>query len=97
MCPISLALMTKDPVVAADGITYERVSIEDWFEKSKAKISEAEENLKLNPHSEADKRVVNNGVCSPVYGSKLDNLALVPHTGTRNMSRTFMEKTETSD
>ena len=29
--------MTNDPVVAADGITYERSSIEDWFKKSKAR------------------------------------------------------------
>ena len=37
VCPISLVLMTNDPVVAADGVTYERSSIEDWFKKSKAK------------------------------------------------------------
>jgi len=92
VCPISLHLMTNDPVVAADGITYERASIEDWFKKSKAKISEAEKNLKHNPHSEADQRIVENGVCSPVYGNKLDNLALVPHTGTRNMARSFKEE-----
>jgi len=34
VCPISLTLMSNDPVVAADGITYERASIEDWFKKS---------------------------------------------------------------
>jgi len=39
VCPISLVLMTNDPVVAADGITYERVSIEEWFKKSKTKGS----------------------------------------------------------
>ena len=87
VCPISLNLMTNDPVVAADGITYERASIEDWFEKSKAKISEAEENLKLNPHSEADQRVVDNGICSPVYGSKMESLSLMPNTIVRNMAR----------
>jgi len=37
VCPISLLLMTNDPVVAADGITYERASIEDWFSKSEDK------------------------------------------------------------
>jgi len=94
VCPISLHLMTNDPVVAADGITYERASIEDWFKKSKAKIRSAEDNLKQNPHSEADQRVVNNGVCSPVYGSKLENLTLVSITGTRNMARAYKEKTE---
>ena len=94
VCPISLVLMTNDPAVAADGITYERASIEDWFKKSKAKISKARENLKQNPQSEADQRVVDNGICSPVYGSKLENLSLVPHVGTRNMARAFEEKKE---
>ena len=92
VCPISLNLMTNDPVVAADGITYERSSIEDWFKKSKSKISKAQENLKQNPHSEADQRIVNNGICSPVYGSKLKNSALVPNTVVRNMAVTAKEK-----
>ena len=35
-CPISHTLMVDDPVVAADGITYERVAIEQWFAKSMA-------------------------------------------------------------
>ena len=39
VCPISLTLMSNDPVVAADGITYERESIEDWFQKSNEKGS----------------------------------------------------------
>jgi len=30
-CPISHLLMVNDPVVAADGITYERAAIEAWF------------------------------------------------------------------
>ncbi|KAL3915216.1 MAG: hypothetical protein SGILL_005752 [Bacillariaceae sp.] len=34
-CPISLELMTKDPVIAADGITYERHAIESWFMRHK--------------------------------------------------------------
>jgi len=96
MCPISLVLMTDDPVVAADGITYERESIEDWFQKSKAKISEAQDRLLMNnPQSESDQRVVNNGVCSPVYGSKLENLIVTPNTGIRNMARAYKEKIAT--
>ena len=94
VCPISLVLMTKDPVVAADGITYERASIEDWFKKSEAKISDAQERMKENPRSKADQRVVNNGICSPVYGSKMNHLVLVPNTGTRNMARAYEEKKE---
>ena len=33
VCPIGLELMTNDPVVASDGITYERANIEGWFRK----------------------------------------------------------------
>ena len=29
-CPISMEIM-RDPVIAADGHTYERVEIESWF------------------------------------------------------------------
>jgi len=92
VCPISLNLMTDDPVVASDGITYERASIEDWFEKSKTRISEAEENLKLNPHSEADKRVLDTGICSPLYKTKMRSLTLVPNASLRNMSCAYKEK-----
>jgi len=92
VCPISLVLMTNDPVVAEDGITYERASIEDWFQKSKAKIFDAQENLKQNVHSEADKRIVDTGICSPVYGSKMKSLILTPNTGIRNMARAFEDK-----
>ena len=91
VCPISLVLMTTDPVVAADGITYERASIEDWFEKSKAKISDARGKLMNNHQSESDQRVVDSGICSPVYGSKLDNLVLVSNTVVRNMARAYKE------
>ena len=33
VCPVSQALM-KDPVVAADGYTYERASIEEWIRQA---------------------------------------------------------------
>ncbi len=33
ICPISREIMT-DPVVAADGFTYDRASIKKWFKKS---------------------------------------------------------------
>ena len=38
-CPISHTLMIDDPVVASDGITYERAAIEEWFAKSTAESS----------------------------------------------------------
>jgi len=84
--------MTDDPVVASDGITYERASIEDWFKKSKAKISEAEENLKLNPQSETDKRIIDTGICSPLYKTKMRSLTLVPNASLRNMSCAYKDK-----
>lgn len=59
LCPIGLVLMVDDPVLAADGVTYERSFINDWFQKNMARI----ENLKLNPQSECDQRVI-----SPAYG-----------------------------
>ena len=34
ICPISLEIM-EDPVIAADGYTYERVEIEAWFMKTR--------------------------------------------------------------
>ena len=70
VCPISLVLMTNDPVLAADGITYERVSIEDWFKKSKAKGS---------------------SIYSPVHGTEMDSLTLMPNIGIRNMARAFKD------
>jgi len=96
VCPISLNLMVHDPVVAADGITYERASIEDWFQKSMAKYYEAQEKMNQNSHNEADQRVVNNGVCSPVHGKKLKNLTLVPNISMRNMARAYKEKQKSS-
>ena len=71
VCPISLVLMTNDPVLAADGITYERSSIEDWFKKSKAKGSV---------------------VYSPVHGTEMESMVLMPNIGIRNMARAFKDK-----
>ncbi len=91
VCPISLLLMTNDPVLAADGVTYERSSIQEWFEKSKTKQCEAKENLKRNPHSKPDQRIVEAGICSPVHGTVIPNLNLVPNISVRNMARDFVQ------
>jgi len=72
VCPISLVLMTNDPVVAADGITYERASIEDWFKKNKSKGSAS--------------------IYSPVHGTEMESMILIPNIGTRNMARAFKDK-----
>jgi len=94
VCPISFALMVDDPVLAADGITYERKSIEDWFTKSMKKYHVAQQNLNQNPYSESNQRIVRNGIVSPVHGTKLSSLGLTPNTSVRNMARTFKDKME---
>ena len=94
VCPIGLVLMTNDPVLASDGVTYERASIEDWFQKSMSKLRNARENLKWNPHSVPDQRIIRNGICSPVHGSMMRSLALSPNTSIRNMARAYKEKRE---
>ena len=33
VCPLSNVLMTNEPVIAADGNTYELAAIAEWFEK----------------------------------------------------------------
>jgi len=71
VCPISLVLMTNDPVLASDGITYERASIEDWFKKSKAKGSV---------------------IYSPVHGTEMESLALMPNISLRNVARAFKDE-----
>ena len=38
-CPISMHLMTDDPVLAADGFTYERQYISEWIDKNKDSAS----------------------------------------------------------
>lgn len=92
ICPIGLVLMTADPVLAADGVTYERASIENWFRKNITNLDMARENLKWNPHSERDQRVVKSGIRSPAYGTLMPNLSLTPNTSVRNMARAFKER-----
>jgi len=91
-CPIGLVLMTVDPVLAADGITYERSCIENWFQKTNYRIQMAQENLKWNPLSERDQKVVENGIRSPAYGTMMMNLVLTPNTSVRNMARAYKER-----
>lgn len=48
MCPISMALMT-DPVLAADGFTYQREAIEAWIHKCKNGTSTGPPTHPLSP------------------------------------------------
>ena len=86
--------MTTDPVLAADGMTYERINIQDWFAKNMKRIENAQENLRWNPNSVPDQRVVQNGILSPAFGTKMDNLILTPNTSIRNMARSWKESKE---
>jgi hypothetical protein len=47
MCPITQCIM-EDPVVAADGYTYERSAIEEWFRRAAAPGQRVSAHL---PHS----------------------------------------------
>lgn len=89
VCPIDLVLMTNDPVLAADGVTYERRAITNWFQTNIAKIQKAEEALKMNPFSDSDRRVVENGITSPTLGTKMANLYLTENINVRKMARDF--------
>ena len=89
VCPIDLVLMTNDPVLAADGVTYERGAITNWFETKSTEIKKAEKSLKMNPFSDSDRRVVENGITSPALGTKMANLFLTQNINVRNMARDF--------
>ncbi|KAL7447035.1 hypothetical protein ACHAXM_011567 [Skeletonema potamos] len=89
VCPIDLVLMTNDPVLAADGVTYERNAITNWFQTNIARIKKAEEALKMNPFSDSDRRVVENGITSPTLGTKMANLYLTENINVRKMARDF--------
>jgi hypothetical protein len=87
ICPITQELMTEDPVLAADGVTYERSAIENWFHNQIAVVKMAQEQLKANPNLHREQEIVKNGIRSPAYGTPLNNLFLTPNTGVRNMAR----------
>lgn len=67
LCPISLEIM-KDPVIAADGHTYDRENITKWL-------------------SQKRRRSI---VCSPLDGSKLDNINLQQNIFARKIIDSFL-------
>lgn len=93
-CPIGGVLMLNDPVLAADGVTYERSAIERWFETHMADVILAEEELKRNPHSLSAQETVYKGIRSPVCGTEMPNLCLFPNTSIRNMARAHQSRAE---
>jgi len=91
MCPITTELL-EDPVLAADGITYERSAIEDWFCTQMAIIRIAEEQLRVNPGLRRELEIVRRGITSPMRGITLPNLQLTPNTNLKIMTRAHKEK-----
>ena len=88
-CPIGNVIMISEPVLAGDGFTYEKSSIERWFSVKVREIIEAEENLKDNPNSICDCEVVNAGIRSPVTGEPLPHFTLTPNTNVRDVARQY--------
>jgi hypothetical protein len=94
LCPITYNIFV-DPVVAKDGCTYERSSIEEWFHKQQSQVNAAQVELVCTPHSERAKAVIERGVMAP-SGMSLNDLALVPNNNTRIMARQFLASAGTS-
>ncbi|KAL7480954.1 hypothetical protein ACHAW6_006632 [Cyclotella cf. meneghiniana] len=87
VCPITHELMTVDPVLAADGVTYERSAIENWFHQQVALLKMAQEQLKSNPHLLREQEIIKFGIRSPLYGTPMSDLFLTPNTSVRKMAR----------
>jgi hypothetical protein len=87
ICPVSHALMTEDPVIAADGHSYERAAIEMWFQKQQAEILVAMRQLSMGSHSQHALAIVQRGVLSPLTHAKMAHLHLIPNHALRTMAR----------
>jgi hypothetical protein len=96
VCPITHELMTEDPVLAADGVTYERSAIENWFHNQVAQLRMAEEQLRSNPHLRREQELIRTGICSPLYGTPIHNLSLTHNTSVRNMARAHRDRAATA-
>ena len=68
------------------------IVVESWFHTNMQKISVAQEQLKYNPNSESDRKIVANGVRSPAYGNQMSNLMLTSNHNVRQMARAYKEK-----
>lgn len=87
-CPISHVLMVNDPVIAADGHTYERVAIETWFRKQRNEIMAAKQQMTtVGGDSQRAKAIVERGVLSPLTHSQMPHLVLTPNHALRTMAR----------
>jgi len=88
VCPISHVLMTNDPVIAADGHTYERAAIEEWFEKQTTQVIEAKQQMAtVGADSQRARGIIERGVLSPMTHSQMLHLNLTPNHAVRTMAR----------
>jgi hypothetical protein len=87
LCPISHILMVNDPVVAADGHTYERVAISEWIQKQQAELDAARGN-----DSQQARAILERGVLSPMTHTKMPHLNLTENRSVRIMARDFLTK-----
>eukprot|EP00566_Odontella_aurita_P003745 CAMPEP_0113568326 /NCGR_PEP_ID=MMETSP0015_2-20120614/23789_1 /TAXON_ID=2838 /ORGANISM="Odontella" /LENGTH=1317 /DNA_ID=CAMNT_0000470859 /DNA_START=374 /DNA_END=4327 /DNA_ORIENTATION=+ /assembly_acc=CAM_ASM_000160 len=87
VCPITHVLMVQDPVLAADGMTYERSAIQMWFERQNSEVEAAQRELMVDPTSQRARSIVERGVLSPVTHTKMPSLSLIPNVALRTMAR----------
>jgi len=86
-CPISLVLMTSEPVIAADGHTYELAAIAEWFEQQHAQVESAKRQIATGSDSKQLRAIVERGIVSPVTYERMDNLALTSNKVVRSLAR----------
>ena len=87
VCPLSRLLMTNEPVVAADGYTYELAAIAEWFEKQNQQVEAAKERIAAGNKSKELQSIVDRGIVSPVTHATMNSLALVPNKTVQTMAR----------
>lgn len=88
ICPISHVLMTNDPVIAADGHTYERAAIEAWFDKQYSEVIAAKQQMDtVGGDSQRARRIMDRGVLSPMTHAKMQHLNLTPNHAVRTMAK----------
>ena len=79
VCPLSRVLMTNEPVIAADGYTYELAAIAEWFEKQNQQVEAAKKQIAAGNKSKELQSIVDRGIVSPVTHATMDSLALAPN------------------
>ena len=95
LCPISHALLSHDPVVAADGHTYERIAIESWFQKQSAEIATTKQTF--GSDSSQAREIIERGVLSPMTLSKMAHLNLTPNHVVRTLAKEFLPRERSED